>query len=73
MHTFRYDIGSWHAEALLEQMDPGKLLAVISVTNRKGRAGTSRHTVVFEHEDGLDMEAETEALVRRLLGDRYGL
>lgn len=73
MQTLSYDIGSWHAEAMLQQLDPGKLMAVISVTHGNGIQGASRHTVVFEHCEGQDTAIETEALVRRLLHNRYGL
>ncbi|HJV51251.1 MAG TPA: hypothetical protein VJ652_07325 [Noviherbaspirillum sp.] len=49
-------------------------MAVISVTDGKGSArGDSRHTVVFEHQAGMDMGRETEVLVRRLLRERYGV
>ena len=73
MQSLSYNIAGWHAEALLQQLDPSKLMAVISLTNRKDGAGASRHTVVFEHQDGQDAAAETEALVRRLLHERYGI
>lgn len=73
MQSLHYNIGSWRAEALLEQLDPGKLMAVISLWNGSSTANSSRHTVVFEHQEGEDAAAETEALVRRLLRERYGI
>jgi hypothetical protein len=73
MQTLCYTVGNWHAEAQIEELDPGNLLAVISVTDAKGNARNgSQHTVVFEHEKGNDKELETERLIRRLLLERYG-
>ena len=73
MQTLNYNVGKWHAEAMLEELETGKLMAVISVTDDKGteRAG-SRHTIVFELEEGRSMREGTEMLVRRLLQERYG-
>lgn len=71
MKCLSYTIGGWHAEAQLEQIDPGKLMAIIMLTSTKGGTGTSRHTIVFDHADGSDSSAETEAVVRRLLRARY--
>lgn len=74
MQTLSYTVGHWHAEAHLEELETGKLMAVISVTDDKGEAGgDSRHTVVFEHQAGMDKRKETEVLVRRLLRQRYGI
>jgi len=73
MQTLNYTVGPWHAQALLEEVEPGKLMAVISVTDDKGTAlHDSKHTVVFEHQQGEDKTKETEQLVRRLLRERYG-
>ncbi|RJF96103.1 hypothetical protein [Noviherbaspirillum saxi] len=73
MQTLSYTVGHWHAEAQLEEVEPGKLMAVISVTDDKGIARhESKHTVVFEHEQGQDKTKETEMLVRRLIRQRYG-
>ncbi|MGE5622897.1 MAG: hypothetical protein ACM3WS_07070 [Bacillota bacterium] len=74
MQTLSYTVGPWRAEAHVEELETGKLMAVISVTDDKGTAhADSRHTVVFEHQAGMDMGHETEALVRRLLRERYGI
>jgi len=74
MQTLSYNVGKWHAEAMLEELETGKLMAVISVTDDKNTERTgSRHTVVFELEEGRDKREETEVLVRRLLQERYGL
>jgi hypothetical protein len=73
MQHLNYTIGTWHAEACLELLDPGKLLAVISLTDGRRSQTSSRHTVVFEHDEGADAAAETEALVRRLLHQYYGI
>ena len=73
MQTLSYNVGNWLAEAKLEEVEPGKLLAVISVRANKGNAKTdSKHTVVFEHHEGMDKNRETEVLVHRLIRDRYG-
>ncbi|KRB66350.1 hypothetical protein [Noviherbaspirillum sp. Root189] len=74
MQTLNYTVGPWHAEALLEEVEPGKLMAVISVTDDKGTAlHDSKHTVVFDHEQGQDKAKETEQLVKHLLQERYGV
>jgi hypothetical protein len=74
MQTLNYKVGKWHAEALLEELEMGKLMAIISVTGEKGNAwASSKHTVVFDHQQGVDKSDETEILVRRLLIDRYGV
>jgi hypothetical protein len=74
MQSMIYSVGNWRAEALLEELETGKLMAVISLMDEKGSTSTSsRHTVVFEHEEGQDKRKETEAVVRRLLQQRYGL
>lgn len=74
MQTLSYTIGNWHAEARIEEVEIGKLMAVISVKDDKGTLGcNSRHTVVFEHEQGRDTGEETKILVHRLLKQRYGI
>lgn len=76
MQTLSYTVGQWRAEAHLEVLETGKLMAVISVSDNKGTGAArtdSKHTVVFEHEDGMDTGKETEVLVRRLLRERYGI
>ncbi|KIF81487.1 hypothetical protein [Noviherbaspirillum autotrophicum] len=74
MQTLSYTVGQWRAEAQIEELETGKLMAVISVTDDKGTASAdSKHTVVFEHQAGMDTGRETEVLVRRLLRERYGI
>jgi hypothetical protein len=74
MQTFSYTIGSWHAEAKLQEVGEGKLMAIISVSDKKDTAATgSKHTVVFDHQRGKDKNEETEVLVRRLIWERYGI
>jgi hypothetical protein len=73
MQTLNYNVGKWHAEAMLEELETGKLMAVISLTDDKGtESAGSRHTIVFELEEGRDKREGTEILVRRLIHDRYG-
>lgn len=74
MQTLSYNLGPWRAEAHLEELETGKLMAIISVTDEKGtKTADSKHTVVFEHQAGMDKRDETEVLVRRLLRERYGM
>ncbi|HEX7634038.1 MAG TPA: hypothetical protein VF427_02010 [Noviherbaspirillum sp.] len=74
MQTLSYTVDHWRAEAQLEELETGKLMAVISVTDDKGTSeAASRHTVVFDHQAGMDKRKETEALVKRLLRERYGI
>lgn len=73
MQSMSYSVGNWCAEAQLEELETGKLMAVISLMDDKGTVSTrSHHTIVFQHEEGKDTRKETEALVRRLLKERYG-
>jgi hypothetical protein len=55
-------------------VETGKLMAMIYVTDITDSAsGNSRHTAVFDHQDGNDTRVETEAVVQRILHDRYGV
>jgi hypothetical protein len=71
MQTLHYTVGPWRAQAQLEEVEPGKLMAVIDVTGTDGIESGSRHTVVFEREEGIDKQQQTENLVRHLLQDHY--
>lgn len=74
MQTLIYTVGPWHAQAQLEELDTGKLMAIISVTDEQGdERRASRHTIVFDHKQGEDTKDETEQLVRKLLRERYGI
>jgi hypothetical protein len=74
MQTLNYTIGNWRAEARVEEVETGKLMAVISVNDQQGSVmGKSKHTVVFDHEEGKDHGEETQVLVHRLLRNRYGI
>lgn len=74
MHILDCNIGRWQAKATVQDVDNGKLLAIISTTDRDGdQACASRHTVVFDHQEGRDRLEETRALVQRLLSERYGV
>jgi len=72
MQNLCYDIGCWHADAVLEQVGSGKLMAVISLRNGNTGQGHSRHTIVFDHADGQDIGAAAERLIRRLVRECYG-
>lgn len=72
MQTHRFTVGKWRAEARMQELETGNLMAVVSVTDEKGTAATgSRHTLVFQHQCGKDRDEEIEALVRRLIRDHY--
>lgn len=74
MNTVNYVVGHWCAEARIEEVDAGKLMAMISVSDARGDpAGNSRHTAVFDHQAGGDAGKETEAVLQRILHDRYGI
>lgn len=67
-------VGKWTAHAQVQEVDSGKLMAVISVSDESGMlTANSKHTVVFEHMEGMDSLEETEELVQRLLQARYGM
>jgi hypothetical protein len=74
MDTLSCVVGHWRAEARIQEVEAGKLMAVIRVTDGTGSmAGYSRHTAVFDHLDGQDRRLETEAVVQRILHARYGI
>lgn len=74
MQTLKCKLGNWRAEAIVQQIEKDKLMAVISVTDESGAVkGGSKHTVVFEHEAGKDELEETEDWVKRILHARYGI
>lgn len=74
MQTLDCNVGIWRARAQVQEVETGKLMAVISVTDEHGKhAGDSKHTVVFEHKDGYEPLEETRLLVQRLLEERYGI
>jgi hypothetical protein len=74
MQTLNCKVGHWRAEARVQEIEVGKLMAVISVTDDSGTVkGGSKHTVVFEHEAGSDQLEETRELVQRILQARYGV
>lgn len=73
MQTLNCTVGTWRAQARVQEVETGKLMAIISITGDGANiAGESRHTVVFEHMDGNDTLEETKTLVQRLLQARYG-
>jgi hypothetical protein len=74
MQTLNCKVGNWRAQARVQEVEAGKLMAVISVTDESGRiAADSKHTVVFDHTAGMDTLEETEELVQKLLYARYGI
>jgi hypothetical protein len=74
MDTLSCVVGHWRAEARIQQVETGKLLAMICVSDATdGATENSRHTAVFDHHEGNDTRVETEAVVQRILHDRYGV
>jgi hypothetical protein len=74
MDTLSCVVGHWRAEARIQEVEAGKLMAVIRVTDETGSmSGCSRHTAVFDHLDGQDRRLETQAMVQRILHERYGI
>jgi hypothetical protein len=74
MQTLDCRVGNWRAQAQVQEVETGTLMAVILVTDGSGRiTADSKHTVVFEHTAGMDSLEETEELVQRLLYERYGI
>ncbi|MDB5771563.1 MAG: hypothetical protein V7606_1787 [Burkholderiales bacterium] len=74
MQTLDCKVGNWRAQGRVQEVETGKLMAVISVSDASGGiAVDSRHTVVFEHMEGMDTLEETQELVQRLLYARYGV
>lgn len=74
MQTLSYTVGQWRADAQLEELETGKLMAIISVRDGKqALREQSRHTIVFDHEAGMDKKQETEMLVNKILRSRYGV
>jgi hypothetical protein len=72
--TLNCKVGNWRAQARVQEVEAGKLMAVISVTDESGRiAADSKHTVVFDHTAGMNTLEETEELVQKLLYARYGI
>ena len=73
MQTLNCTMGKWRAQAHVQEVESGKLMAIISITgDSAGIIGESRHTVVFEHMHGNDALEETRTLVQNLLQARYG-
>jgi hypothetical protein len=73
MQDLRYTLGNWQANARVQQIGSGKLMAIISVSDRQEDAKVqSRHTAVVEHEEGQDSVEVTRRLVQRLIGARFG-
>jgi hypothetical protein len=74
MDTLNCMVGHWRAEARIQEVEAGKLMAVIRVTDGTGSmSGCSRHTAVFDHLEGQDQRLETQAVVQHILQERYGI
>lgn len=72
MQHFDYQIGPWRARASVRQVDDGKLLATIRVSETEDEDNiVSQHTVVFEHKAGNNVAEETRLIMQDLLGAHY--
>lgn len=72
MQSFDYHIGHWKAHTSIIPVDGCKLMAMIKVSGDDDQdLVCSRHTVVFEHEQGSDVIEETKRLMTALLKQRY--
>lgn len=73
MQVLNCQMGVWKAYAAVEKIAHDKLMAIIQVSDENdGETVNSRHTVVFDSASGGDMVAETQAMMHKLLGQRYG-
>lgn len=70
MQSFSYPIGQWNAHAEIMRVDKNKLMAMIKVSGEENKI-VSRHTVVFDHQQGLDVIEETKLVMKNLLAERY--
>lgn len=72
MQSFNYHIGPWEARASILQVDDGKLMAMIQVSgNGDVDKVASQHTIVFDHQQGMDAIEETKIIMKDLLNLRY--
>lgn len=72
MQHFDYQIGPWRARASVRQVDDGKLLATIRISESEDEDNiVSQHTVVFEHDEGKDTAEETKLIMQDLLSAHY--
>ncbi len=73
MQYLECNIGTWKAQARIQEADGGKIMAVISTRDQSSaNAGESVHTLVFDHEPGSDRLEETKMQLKKILQDRYG-
>lgn len=71
MESINIDIGNWTAKAKIQETDSDTVIIMISVESKNGEIEESKHTVVFEHKDGVDQTEEAREMVLRLLKERY--
>ncbi len=73
MQFLECNIGTWKAQARIQEIDSGKIMAVISTRDRSNaNAIQSRHTLVFDHQPGSDQVEETKIQLQKILQNRYG-
>ena len=71
MQAISCNFGQWRASADIHEVDDDKLMAVISVTEDDSPENLmSKHTVVFDHEEGRDMLEETKDVMEQLFSGR---
>lgn len=72
MQYFDYQMGPWRARASVRQVDSGKLLATIRISELEDEDRiVSQHTVVFDHDAGKDTAEETKLVMQDLLSAHY--
>lgn len=72
MQYFDYQVGPWRASASVRQVDNGKFLATIRISENGAEDHTvSQHTIVFEHDEGKDTAQETRLIMQGLLSTHY--
>jgi hypothetical protein len=73
MQVLNCQMGAWKADAAVEKIAHDKLMAIIHVWDQHdAERANSHHTVVFDYKSGSDAIEETQAMMHKLLGHRYG-
>jgi hypothetical protein len=68
VQILKYQVGMWEVEAKLEAVDDIKRIAVVcAVAGQGAGAIESRHTIVFDHVQGVDDAEETKAVTAKVL------
>lgn len=72
MQTVKHNVGIWKAEAKVQKINGGKLLAMISaIAAHDDYPIESKHIAVFDHVKGHDEEEETRQVMERILSTAH--